>query len=482
MKNKRLVCFVVVFLGFGASALGQIQTQYYAVMLSGKKVGHAVYSRHLGGGRVTTTNKMKLTISRVGVQVTVEMTETTVETPDGKPLGFTVVQNLGALPITIEGKITEDGKILLTPSVGPPRDFPHGALMSEGMRILQLEKGLKAGTSYSAKFFSPSHLQAFDMIITVGPKKKVDLFGRVVMLTEMKASIMMSAVPMITTEYVDEDLNTLRSITPVVGTMVELIACDKSFALGEDDVVDFLIKLMLKSPTQLTGLASASAATYRMVPKKGAKLLFPATDNQTVRSNGDGSVTVTVRPVRPAAGATLPYMGPDPAAREALLPSQFVQSNDPKVRSLARKAVGDTTDAAEAIRRIESFVGTYISGKSLSVGYASAAEVATSKEGDCSEHAVLTAAMCRAVGIPAQVAVGIVYADQFAGKRGVFVGHAWTRAFVAGKWIGLDATGRNYGPGHITEAVGNGDPADFFQVLNTLGNYTIAEARLIKSP
>jgi transglutaminase-like putative cysteine protease len=68
---------------------------------------------------------------------------------------------------------------------------------------------------------------------------------------------------------------------------------------------------------------------------------------------------------------------------------------------LAHKAVGDAKDAAQAARRIESFVARYIDNKSMSVGYASAAEVVESRQGDCSEFAVLTAALCRAVGIPA---------------------------------------------------------------------------------
>ena len=40
---------------------------------------------------------------------------------------------------------------------------------------------------------------------------------------------------------------------------------------------------------------------------------------------------------------------------------------------------------------------------------ATAAEVARSREGDCTEHAVLLAALARARGIPARVAMGLVY-------------------------------------------------------------------------
>jgi len=81
-------------------------------------------------------------------------------------------------------------------------------------------------------------------------------------------------------------------------------------------------------------------------------------------------------------------------------PNRFLQSDNKQIIKLARRAIGGTKDAAGAVKKIEAFVGDYIENKSLSVGYASAVEVAASRQGDCTEHAVLVAAMCRAVGIP----------------------------------------------------------------------------------
>ena len=149
---------------------------------------------------------------------------------------------------------------------------------------------------------------------------------------------------------------------------------------------------------------------------------------------------------------------------------------------LARRAAGNAKDAAEAARQIEKFVSLYIHQKSLSVGYASAGEVAVSREGDCTEHAVLTAAMCRAAGIPAQVVVGVLYTDEFGGVADIFVGHAWTQAYIGGKWIGLDATRapNGYDARHIALSVGNGNPAEFFGLVSLLGQFTIADIKVTK--
>jgi len=160
-----------------------------------------------------------------------------------------------------------------------------------------------------------------------------------------------------------------------------------------------------------------------------------------------------IEPAKVSTGGAFPYKGNDPKLLEATKPTRFLQSDDRRIVELARKAVGDTKDAAEAARRIESFVARYIDNKSLSVGYASAVEVVESRQGDCSEFAVLTAALCRAVGIPAQVVVGVAYVKEFGGLQG-FGGHAWAQAYIGadeqgqgGKWIGLDAAFKSSGRG-----------------------------------
>jgi len=79
------------------------------------------------------------------------------------------------------------------------------------------------------------------------------------------------------------------------------------------------------------------------------------------------------------------------------------------------------------------------------VGFATASEVARTREGDCTEHAVLLAAMLRADGIPARVASGLVFVDSFAGRENIFGYHMWTQALVEDesgqpRWLDLDAT------------------------------------------
>jgi transglutaminase-like putative cysteine protease len=106
---------------------------------------------------------------------------------------------------------------------------------------------------------------------------------------------------------------------------------------------------------------------------------------------------------------------------------------------------------------------------------ASAAEVAAAMAGDCTEHAVLLTAMCRAQGIPARVAIGLVYSAELKG----FGYHMWTEAWVSEGWLSLDATRRDgrVGAGHLKMAVSNLQGVSpyeaFLPVMNAMGRLTL---------
>jgi transglutaminase/protease-like cytokinesis protein 3 len=131
---------------------------------------------------------------------------------------------------------------------------------------------------------------------------------------------------------------------------------------------------------------------------------------------------------------------------------------------------------------IEAFVRGYIRNKSLDVGYASALEVVRKPEGDCTEHAVLVAALGRALGIATRVVDGLAYAPGFAGKEQVFVPHAWAQAFVDGRWQSFDAALQGFDAGHIALSVGDGDPWRFYSGLDMLGRIELRKAESIAAP
>jgi hypothetical protein len=499
MKIKYALCVCLVFplmtslisTNSAGSDAESDDTEYFAVFMEGKKIGHAIQSRAVSGNKVTTSEDVSITISRGGISMTVEMKETSIETTSGEPLAFESTQKLGAMVMKMTGRVDKQGNVTLTTSsMGTEQkrtlQWPQGAVMAEGLRLMTLKKGLKEGTQYSVKIFSPGIMQAVDTKIRIGPEQNVDLLGRVVPLREVTTTLTMpGAGDIVSTGYVDRELRMQKSIMPIAGMQVEMVACAREFALGKNDVLELIDRMFLKSPEPLRNLASTKSITYLMSPvNEGANFTIPSNDNQKARRLNNGKVILKVEPVTASKGVKFPYKGKDAAILEALEPTRFLQSDNEQVIALARRAVGRTKDAAEAAGKIEAFVANYIEHRSLSVGYASAAEVIVSKQGDCSEFAVLTAAMCRAVGIPAQVVAGVAYVDDFLGNRG-FGGHAWTQAYIGGKWIGLDASfkgaGRGgYDAGHIALAAGNGEPGDLFNLAPTLGQFKIDKVTVEK--
>jgi transglutaminase-like putative cysteine protease len=130
---------------------------------------------------------------------------------------------------------------------------------------------------------------------------------------------------------------------------------------------------------------------------------------------------------------------------------------------------------------MEKYVHEQLSKKDFSTALASAAEVAESLQGDCTEHAVLLAAMLRAQKIPSRIAVGLVYADGLS----AFGGHMWTEVLLGETWVPLDATlGRGgIGPAHIKLAessFADDGPAPvtaFLPLLKILGQMQIEVVR-----
>jgi len=483
---RLLVVNICVLLSLTAAMSAQTaEVEYYAIMMDAQKIGYVIQTRTVDNNIVTTTEDMKMTLGRGGTAVSIGTVETSIETVEGKGIGFESIQDLGLMKSKTTGRITPDGKVEVTITAGTAAqnsviDYPNGAIMAEGMRLLQIAKGLKQGTTYNALVFSPSLMASVNAKVTVGPRATIDLFGRVVNLTQVDVSMTMPAGAVNTTSFVDDKFRALKTLIPVMGMNLEMLACDKEFALSPNSLVDFLDKMLVQSPVVLADIKSRKSATYTLSPVNNGKLTIPSADSQSVRTPGDGKVVVEVRPFAAQAGVEFPYKGNDPKLLEALKPTQYLQCDNEDVVKLAKDAVGDCKDAAQAAQRIESFVAGYITEKDLSVGYASAAEVAASRQGDCTEHAVLTAAMCRAVGIPAQVVFGVVYVDDFIGRKNVFGGHAWTQVNIGGKWVCIDATRapNGYSPGHIILGTGNGEPADFFGMVNTLGYFKIEKTVL----
>jgi transglutaminase-like putative cysteine protease len=88
-------------------------------------------------------------------------------------------------------------------------------------------------------------------------------------------------------------------------------------------------------------------------------------------------------------------------------------------------------------RPLARFVSGYIHKKSLARGFDPASVVARRREGDCTEHAVLLAALARAFGLPARVVLGLALVEEKDGLAAY--GHVWVEVRGRDGWTPHDA-------------------------------------------
>jgi hypothetical protein len=155
-------------------------------------------------------------------------------------------------------------------------------------------------------------------------------------------------------------------------------------------------------------------------------------DLEGVGQSADGN-TIDIR------DASLLTAGPaDPSAVKYLAPEPFLESDAPEIREEAKKAVDRVTGSRARAEALTRYVNGLID-KKPTVSLPSALEVLRTRIGDCNEHTALYVAMARSIGLPARIAVGLVFV------HGAFYYHAWSEVYVdegagRGVWLPVDPT------------------------------------------
>jgi hypothetical protein len=447
--------------------------QWFTVLLDGRKIGSFESRREVHGANVVTLQQLDMVLDRAGSHVALSNAETSTETADGRPLAFRSVSQLSGSETSVEGTLRNGVIDVVTHTGGNQQTrsmpWPSGAMLPEGMRLAGMRAGLEAGTRYRVLSYQPSSLDAAEVTSVVGTKETVDLPGGRMSLSPIEQTIAFPGSPMQSRAWVDAEQTIYKLTMPILGVELTLLACDRACATAPNQGSDVFSRTLMSSPRVLSAAELAGAMRYSVKARDhGTPLNLPQTDEQRVARDGDGWIVTVQR-------ATTSRDEAKPAAQD-YLPNDWLQSKAPEVAQLAQRAIGDAGTPRERMQHIETFVRGYIRNKSLDVGYASALEVVRKPEGDCTEHAVLVAALGRASGIATRVVDGLAYAPAFAGKEQVFVPHAWAQAFVDGRWQSFDAALAGFDAGHIALAVGDGDPWRFYSGLDMLGRIELRKA------
>ncbi len=468
--------------------------KWYVLQMNDERAGHAVERQSTDAdGNFTTISEMTFRLQRLGQEIKILISTEYIETPDGSLVSMTTSQDLGLTSMQESYRFTEDG--VTQESVTGDRitrknhPLPEGEWLSPAKARMFIESRIAAGEKeFSYRVLEPSMgLTPVEHTHTIKGPVNVEVFGKTIPAIEWQ--ITQSALPGVrSTEYVDRRGVTVRSEVNLGGIKMVMLEAERDLALSNFSAPEMMAGTLVRPSRPIDDPRDTKRAMYVLSLIDGEPMPdLPTVAAQRVERIDANRVRVTVNvdytPVAPAH---------EVADRRYIDPSTAADAADPAIINLAKRALeGVPADPAKRAEALRIFTHYYIDQKSLGVGFATASEVCATREGDCSEHGVLLAALLRADGIPSRVVSGVVYVDSFVGERQVFGFHMWTQALIthAGRprWIDLDATMPDtvtFDATHIalsTSSLADGDIVNSMAALvGLLGNLKIDVERTEK--
>ena len=475
-KRRRTVLVIITALGLAGAAWAADQAsdlpvdEWQALIVQGKRVGYIHVELRQEGDEVVSKTTTMVALKRFGSDLRIDMAETFRERLDGTPVSFSTVQEVGLTAVQYEGVI-RDGKLRLVTVQGDRRreaeyDWDPEALCPYAMHLKQQSLKYEPGEELTVKVYSPgiSTTKPVTMRLKVIGKEAVDVLGVEVEATKIESRIS-GLAGMTETSWVDAKGNPLVTATRLLDARA--VRCTKEYALGEVEPLDLFSAMLVKPDKPIETPERLTRLVVRLSMADGSPLAvqFESAGYQRVLKRDAASVTLEISPTLTKTEET--------DLTRYLAASTYLDSADERIVNAAKQAVRLEKDPWTKARLLRAAVFQLVEEKSFGVAMATASEVIGTKEGDCTEHAVLLAAMARAVGVPSRVAVGLIYV------KGVFGYHMWTQVYVDGAWRDVDGVlpGRDFDAAHIrlaTSALGDGDSLlDIAAIASVFGKLKI---------
>lgn len=404
---------------------------------------------------------LRLTLRRFNTVSEIRMESGTEETTEGKVLGVFMTQQLQGKKLVLTGTI-EDGQLRLRIDGGraerlmPWNEEVIGLYRQE--RIFQ-DKKAKVGDEITFQSYEPTIGTYVTVHAQVKDAEEVEIF-RPGKNGDPKATRIKERLLRVETKpekiktdkdalelpgmvlWLDKELMPVRSEVEMqpLGKIVFLRAT-REVATASNDLLtannaDLGEKSMIPLNRRINNPHESHKVVYHITVKDDDKpeTAVARDARQEVRNVDGNTFDLVVRAIRnPQPGAK-----DEKAAEEYRKPCYFLDSDNARVKACAEEAIADETDPLRKVRRIEKWIRNHMRGDSA-IAFCTAGEVAKELRGDCRQHAVLTAAMCRAVDVPSRTALGLIYVAN--PERGpVMVFHMWTEVWVRGQWLAIDGT------------------------------------------
>ncbi len=438
---QRVLAMAGLLLALASAAWAD--TRWFVVKLNDQPAGWMSIERREPGEFITTITTMRVAVGRQGAVVVTAFQSEVVEFQSGAP---------HSMRRRIEGDRDEETSWRFD---GRRVTIQHGGQES----IDQAPGGIAIGPDAERRYLGARIAAGDEMISTqvVDPLSGLDPVPtrrtRVGAEDTLASGDVLKTVRFETRrgdedrvvhEWIDGQGSLVRAVTAIGAVTQEIILSDEATAR----------RALARPPDLIDATRVSSSRGIRGHERVRSAVFVIRGDADTpVLSTGPQiAERIVVRAVRVVVDldrdSPVAALAGDEAA-DLLTSTDLLESGDPIIIELADRATRALPETAANTARAEAlrgFVHRYINRKTLDVALGTAAETARSREGDCTEHAVLLAAMLRAQGIPSRLVAGLIYEPGGPGAEPAFIYHVWTQAHVGDhdepRWVDLEATQR----------------------------------------
>src|SRR5271157_153100 len=302
--------------------------------------------------------------------------------------------------------------------------------------------GLQVGEEIRLPIFDPMDGNKWDAVIKVLEKADLELGGKKVEAWRVRASLRTLDLTM----WIDDEGRLLKGRMPLGITVTR---SDKAEIVREMKATRELPDMISLAAVPLDGSIPESddLKLVRLQIQGGKNWPIPSDDFRQTLKNSEIVIT---KEILPETTYRLPCK--DANMEQYLTASRFIRSDNDALVQKAREIVGGEKDPVKAAGLINKWVFNYLK-KVPTASVPDAYTVLQTKQGACNEHAVLTVSLARAVGLPAQIAVGLIHAEEG------FYYHAWAVYWAGTRWFTGDPLMNRLpvGPSYVTLLYGDVD-------------------------
>lgn len=419
----------------------EVQERWYTMFLAGEHAGwlHTVNTRT--PDRVTNLSHFEMTMKRAGADLRVLIETEFVETAKGEPVSMRAVTDLGQSPATASYEFGPEGVRVTTRAGGDERVSEQPLPPGEWLTPAEVEEFLtarfRAGAAEAVVYSIDPSSGLKPLKITHRDIRRTQFEFEGKSVDAYSALVETDAAPGVTSETIyAADGEMLRSTTSMGGLNLVMVLSTREAATSATGMPEMMTSFSVHPDNPIADPRDVRVARYRISVPEGTLADIPSAGAQRATRIDERTCEVEVVSGR---GSPDPSAADDPAFTAV---SSMIRWDDPEIAKLVARVKGNTPlEIAESAREL---VYRHIKNKHMGVGFASASEVCRSRQGDCTEHGVLLAALLRGKGIPSRVVTGLIYVEEFGGDADIFGYHMWAQGLIdvdgVPQWIDFDGT------------------------------------------